>query len=130
MINGLINSFEELNGLKTIYVDELQTGLVSQTEINALDGITSNIQTQIDNLQTALGGINITISGNTLSGVVLLPYLEMYYYTQTDVKGKIEESYNKIIENQTTNYYNKLKVMQIIIIKQILVQKLQQYQDK
>jgi hypothetical protein len=88
-------------------VDELQTGLVSQTEINALDGITSNIQTQIDNLQTALGGINITISGNTLSGVVLLPYLEMYYYTQTDVKGKVEESYNKIIENQTTNYYNK-----------------------
>ena len=43
MINGLINTFEELNGLKSIYVDELETGLVTQTELDSLDGIQSNI---------------------------------------------------------------------------------------
>ena len=54
MINGLVNTFEELNGLKSIYVDELETGLVTQTELDALDGIQSNIQTQINNLQTTI----------------------------------------------------------------------------
>ena len=100
MINGLINTFEELNGLKTIYVDELQTGLVTQDEINALNNINTSktIQTQLDDLQTAVGGINITISGNTLSGVVLLPYLQQYYYTQQNIKDIKTIAYNSIMD--------------------------------
>jgi len=73
MINGLINTFEELNGLSNIYVDEIETGLVTQTEINTLNNIDTSktIQTQLNNLQSAIANISsLSISGNTLSGVV------------------------------------------------------------
>jgi methyl-accepting chemotaxis protein len=100
MINGLINTFEELNGLKTIYVDELETGLITQDEINTLNNIDTSktIQSQLNDLQTAVGGINITISGNTISGVVLLPYLEQYYYTKDDIISINANAYNSMID--------------------------------
>ena len=110
MINGLDRiNYDQLTGLVAVKATSIETDEISYDEIYTLNNIDTSktIQTQLDDLQTTIGGINITISGNTLSGVVLLPYLETYYYTQADVQGKIEESYNKIIENQTTNYYNK-----------------------
>jgi len=56
MINGLINTFEELNGLSYIYVDEIETGQITQTEINTLNNIdtSTTIQTQLNNLQNML----------------------------------------------------------------------------
>ena len=39
MINGLNNTYEELNGLKNIYVDSIETELITQNEINTLDEI-------------------------------------------------------------------------------------------
>ena len=92
MINGLDHAnYNQLTGLYDLRASTIATDDISYDEISTLNNINTNqtIQTQIDNLQSAIGGINITISGNTLSGVVLLPYLEMYYYTQTDVQGKI-----------------------------------------
>ncbi len=37
MINGLSNSFEELNGLNKLYVDEIETGIIKQNEIDTLN---------------------------------------------------------------------------------------------
>ena len=55
MINGLtFNTYEELNGLRSIFVDELETGIISQIEINKLDGITSNIQEQFNDISSNL----------------------------------------------------------------------------
>ena len=36
MINGLSNSFEELNGLNKLYIDEIETGIIKQNEIDTL----------------------------------------------------------------------------------------------
>jgi hypothetical protein len=113
MINGLINTFEELNGLKTIYIDELQTGVVTQDEINTLDGVTSNIQSQINSLQNVVSGLGtITISGLTVSGVIFKPYLEEYYDDKTEVTEKVGNAYNTIMDT-FTNYYTKSSINSI-----------------
>ena len=82
---------KRLSGLTTIYSNDIiASGNVESTEdisgytivgnpSSYFTGLTSNIQFQIDNLQNTLGGISLTISGNTLSGVVFLPYLKEYY---------------------------------------------------
>jgi hypothetical protein len=101
MINGLINTFEELNGLKTIYVDELETGLITQDEINTLNNIDTSktIQSQLNDLQTAIGGIGtISISGLTVSGVIFKPYLETYYYTKDDIISINANAYNSMMD--------------------------------
>ena len=80
MINGLNNSYEELNGLNIIYVDEIETGIINQNEINTLNDIdtTKTIQQQLDTLQYNIN--NISISGSiTDSNIVLLSYLQANY---------------------------------------------------
>ena len=101
MINGLDRiNYDQLTGLVSIKATSIETDDISYDEIYTLNNIDTSktIQSQLNDLQTAVGGINITISGNTLSGVVLLPYLEQYYYTQTSVNGKIASSYNTIMD--------------------------------
>ena len=107
MINGLINTFEELNGLSYIYVDEIETGQITQNEINTLNNIdtSTTIQTQINNIQTAL---------STISGVVLLPYLEQYYYNKQNINDINTNAYNTMIDifdNYTTKLDGRLLVL-------------------
>ena len=51
MINGLDNSYAQLNGLQNIYVDNITSNTYEDTTIgNYLSGITSNIQSQINSI--------------------------------------------------------------------------------
>ena len=86
---------KRLSGLSQIYSNDIiATGNIDSTQdisgytivgnpSSYFLSISSNIQTQINSLQNAISGINLTISGDTISGVVLLSYLETYYYTKS-----------------------------------------------
>ena len=53
MINGLNNSYAQLNGLKNIYADNVISTLYEDSTLGSyLTGITSNIQDQINNITT------------------------------------------------------------------------------
>jgi len=115
----------KLSGLSTIYSNDIiTTGNVDCTQdisgytilgnpSSYFTGIQSNIQIQINNLQTTLNEIgSITISGSTLSGIVFLPYLQTYYYNKNDVDSTIAQNYNTIIDT-LENYYTKSSINSI-----------------
>ena len=115
MINGLDHAnYNQLTGLYDLRATSIATDDISYDEISTLNNIKTNqtIQTQIDNLQNTLGGISLTISGNTLSGVVLLPYLTEYYDDKTEVTEKVGNAYNTIMDT-LTNYYTKSSINSI-----------------
>ena len=93
MINGLDHAnYNQLTGLYDIRATSISTDEISYDEIFTLNDIdtTQTIQTQINDLQNTISNIgSLTISGQTLSGVVFLPYLETYYYNIPAVQGKI-----------------------------------------
>jgi hypothetical protein len=108
MINGLDRiNYDQLTGLVAVKATSIETDEISYDEIYTLDGITSNIQTQLNNIQTTLSNIgSLSISGNTLSGVVLLPYLQTYYYNKQNIDDINTNAYNTIIDI-FGNYYTQ-----------------------
>ena len=120
MINGLSNSFEELNGLNKLYIDEIETGIIKQNEIDTLNNIdtTKTIQTQLNDIKTIVD--NITISGIfTVSNFVLLPVLQANYYTNVMTDDKF---YKKSYIDHTyftkdhilNNYYTIPQIISLI----------------
>ena len=72
MINGLDRiNYDQLTGLVAVKATSIETDDISCDEIYTLNDIDTSktIQSQINDLQNVVGGINITISGNTLSEV-------------------------------------------------------------
>lgn len=68
--NGTANAVVITNESKTVTT----SSTISVTELNCLDGVTGNIQTQIDNINTALaGGMNIKGSIGTNGTITALP---------------------------------------------------------
>ena len=58
MINGLDRiNYDQLTGLVAVKATSIETDDISYDEIYTLDGVTSNIQSQIDSLQNAISGI-------------------------------------------------------------------------
>ena len=112
MINGLDRiNYDQLTGLVAAKATSIETDEISYDEIYTLDGIQSNIQTQLNNLQTTITSIgNLAISGETLSAVNFKPYLETYYYNIPTVQGKNAESQNQIIDTLGANYYTKTQI--------------------
>ena len=113
MINGLDHAnYNQLSGLYELRVSSISTDDISYDEISTLNNIDTSktIQSQLNDLQTTLGGISLTISGDTtLSGVILKPYLEMYYDNKTGVNDKITASYNSVIDT-LDNYVSKVSI--------------------
>ena len=108
MINGLDHAnYNQLTGLYDLRASSISTDEISYEEIYTLNNINTNqtIQTQINNIQTTLSNMgSLTISGNTLSGVVLLPYLEQYYYKKQNIDDTNTNAYNTMIDI-FDNYY-------------------------
>ena len=109
MINGLDHAnYNQLTGLYDLRATSISTDEISYEEIYTLNNINTNqtIQTQLNNLQSAIANISsLSISGNTLSGVVLLPYLEQYYYNKQNIDDTNTNAYNTMIDifdNYTT----------------------------
>ena len=115
MINGLDHAnYNQLSGLYDIRATTISTDDISYDEISTLNNIDTSktIQSQINSLQNIISGVSLTISGNTLSGVVLLPYLKEYYDDKTEVTEKVGNSYNTIMDN-LTNYYTQSSINSI-----------------
>ena len=116
MINGLDHAnYNQLTGLYELRTTTISTDDISYDEISTLNNIDTSktIQKQIDDLQTTVSNIgSLTISGNTLSGYVLLPYLNTYYYTKTDVDIKNASTYNTILDT-LANYYTITQINSI-----------------
>jgi hypothetical protein len=112
---------KRLSGLSQIYSNDIiATGNIDSTQdisgytivgnpSSYFLSISSNIQTQINSLQNAISGINLTISGDTISGVVLLSYLETYYYTIQEIKDINTNAYIAMIDT-FDNYYSKSSI--------------------
>jgi len=112
---------KRLSGLSQIYSNDIiATGNVDSTQdisgytivgnpSSYFLSISSNIQTQINSLQNAISGVTLTISGNTISGVVLLSYLTTYYYTIQDIKDINTNAYIAMIDT-FDNYYTKSSI--------------------
>jgi hypothetical protein len=72
MINGLDRiNYDQLTGLVAVKATSIETDEISYDEIYTLDGITSNIQTQIDNLSQQLY--------TTAGGGFMNYYLKQHY---------------------------------------------------
>ena len=99
MINGLDHAnYNQWTGLYDLRASSISTDEISYEEIYTLNNINTNqtIQTQINNIQTAL---------STISGVVLLPYLQTYYYNKQNIDDINTNAYNTMIDifdNYTT----------------------------
>jgi len=55
MSNNLNSFYSNLNNLSSIYASTFDTQLISNYELNCLDGITGNIQQQINNINSTVG---------------------------------------------------------------------------
>jgi hypothetical protein len=60
MSNNLNSFYSNLNNLSSIYASTIETSLISNAEINCLDGITENIQQQINNINATVGATGAT----------------------------------------------------------------------
>jgi hypothetical protein len=110
MINGLDHAnYNQLTGLYDLRATTLSTEDISYDEIQTLNNIDTSktIQVQLNNLQTTISQIgNISISGYSISGVVLLPYLQTYYYNKNEIDSQSVTLYNTILDT-FDNYYTK-----------------------
>ena len=79
MINGLENSYQQLNGLQYIYADNITSNYYEDSTIGSyLTGITSNIQDQI-NLLSGETDINLTlIQKNNIFQIKSIP--KLFYF--------------------------------------------------